>query len=112
MVSYGVFPSLSKLKYNVRKKIRGDGNVGNFVQSQLQAFRKKNENIGRFIIKCPDQPGIVAAVTAFLKEHDANIVELSQYSINPEGGTFFTRIEFDRPDLKSYAEKMEEEFAT
>ena len=85
--------------------------MSNFVQEQLQAFRENNENKGRLIIKCPDQPGIVAAITAFLKEHHANIVELSQYSINPEGGTFFTRIEFETPNLKNHAQKMEEDFS-
>jgi len=86
------------------------GKVSNFVQEQLRAYRNKNENIGRLIIKCPDQPGIVAAVTTFLKEHNANIVELSQYSMNPEGGTFFTRIEFECPNLKKQAENLEQEF--
>jgi formyltetrahydrofolate deformylase len=80
------------------------------VQEYLQAFKQQNENRGRLIIKCPDQPGIVAAVTAFLKAHHANIVELSQYSINPQGGTFFTRIEFETPALKEHAQEMEEKF--
>lgn len=84
--------------------------VNNFVQEQLQAYRKKNEDRGRLIIKCPDQPGIVATVTAFLKEHGANIVELSQYSMNPDGGTFFTRIEFDCPGLKTKSAEMESDF--
>lgn len=84
--------------------------VNNFVQEQLQAFRKKNEDRGRLIIKCPDQPGIVATVTAFLKEYEANIVELSQYSMNPNGGTFFTRIEFDCPNLKAKSGDMEKDF--
>ncbi|MGE7765385.1 formyltetrahydrofolate deformylase [Peribacillus sp. NPDC096540] len=84
--------------------------MSNFVQEQLQEFREKNEDRGRLIIKCPDQPGIVATVTAFLKEHGANIVELSQYSMNPEGGTFFTRIEFDCPGLKEKALDMEVAF--
>ena len=84
--------------------------VNNFVQDQLQAYRKKNEDRGRLIIKCPDQPGIVATVTAFLKEYDANIVELSQYSMNPNGGTFFTRIEFDCPNLKAKSGDMEKDF--
>lgn len=80
------------------------------MQEQLQEFRVKNQDRGRLIIKCPDQPGIVATVTAFLKEHGANIVELSQYSMNPEGGTFFTRIEFDCPGLKEKALDMEVAF--
>lgn len=84
--------------------------MSNFVQEQLQEFRVKNQDRGRLIIKCPDQPGIVATVTAFLKEHGANIVELSQYSMNPEGGTFFTRIEFDCPGLKEKALDMEVAF--
>ena len=84
--------------------------VSYFVQDQLQTYCEKNENKGRLIIKCPDQPGIVAAVTAFLKVHNANIVELSQYSMNPEGGTFFTRIEFETSNLKDQAQKMEKDF--
>jgi formyltetrahydrofolate deformylase len=108
---YSVFPSLCELKYNVPKKRLGAmGKVSNFVQDELRAYRKRNENRCRLIIKCPDQPGIVATVTAFLKEQGANIVELSQYSINPEGGTFFTRIEFECPDLKKHAETMEKDF--
>jgi formyltetrahydrofolate deformylase len=81
--------------------------VSNFVQEQLQEFRDRNQDRGRLIIKCPDQPGIVSTVTAFLNEYDANIVELSQYSMNPEGGTFFTRIEFDCPGLNDKAADMQ-----
>lgn len=47
------------------------------------------------LISCPDRPGIVAAVTRFLFEHGANIVESDQYTTNPWGGTFFMRIAFD-----------------
>nr|WP_110928804.1 formyltetrahydrofolate deformylase [Bacillus massiliglaciei] len=82
----------------------------NFVQEQLHHFQEKNRNTGRLIIKCPDQPGIVAAVSSFLKQFDANIVELSQYSMNPNGGTFFTRIEFECIHLKDKAPQMEQAF--
>lgn len=99
------------MKYNVSKVEEGQlGKLSNFVQKHLQAFKQQNENRGRLIIKCPDQPGIVAAVTAFLKDHHANIVELSQYSVNPQGGTFFTRIEFETPALREHAQEMEENF--
>ncbi|MEK3798790.1 formyltetrahydrofolate deformylase [Peribacillus sp. FSL H8-0477] len=81
------------------------------VKDQLNNFIEKHVNTGRLMIKCPDQPGIVAAVTAFLKEYNANIVELSQYSINPNGGTFFTRIEFDCPDLTNKVLQMKTSFA-
>jgi formyltetrahydrofolate deformylase len=48
----------------------------------------------RLVISCPDRPGIVAAVSRFLFERDANIVTSDQYSTDPEGGTFFMRMTF------------------
>jgi formyltetrahydrofolate deformylase len=49
---------------------------------------------GRLLIGCPDQPGIVAAVSGFLFEQGANITSSHQYSSDPTGGRFFLRIEF------------------
>ncbi|WP_349425510.1 formyltetrahydrofolate deformylase [Microbacterium sp. LWS13-1.2] len=49
----------------------------------------------------PDQPGIVAAVTALVTRVGGNIVTLDQYSDNPEGGEFFQRVVFHRPDLQA-----------
>ncbi|MEV7694645.1 formyltetrahydrofolate deformylase [Microbacterium sp. NPDC089189] len=51
------------------------------------------------IVHGPDQPGLVAAVTGLITRNKANIVTLDQYSDNPEGGAFFQRVEFHRPDL-------------
>lgn len=51
------------------------------------------------LISCPDQPGIVAAVSRFLHEHGANIVQSDQYTMDPDGGMFFIRIEFDLLEL-------------
>jgi formyltetrahydrofolate deformylase len=48
----------------------------------------------RLLISCPDRPGIVAAVSRFLFESGANITRSDQYSTDPEGGTFFLRMEF------------------
>ncbi|MQA77382.1 MAG: formyltetrahydrofolate deformylase [Streptosporangiales bacterium] len=48
----------------------------------------------RLLVSCPDQPGIVAAVSRFLYESGANIVSSAQYSTDPEGGAFFLRMEF------------------
>ena len=50
--------------------------------------------LARLLVTCPDAPGIVAAVTAFLRNHGANITALDQHSTDPEGGTFFLRAEF------------------
>jgi formyltetrahydrofolate deformylase len=48
----------------------------------------------RLLISCPDRPGIVSGVSRFLFEAGANIVRSDQYSTDPEGGTFFLRMEF------------------
>jgi formyltetrahydrofolate deformylase len=57
------------------------------------------DNRARMLISCPDQPGIVAAVSQFLYEQGANIVQSDQYTMDPEGGLFFIRLEFDLPEL-------------
>ena len=48
-------------------------------------------------LSCPDQPGIVHAVTGFLKERAANITEAAQYN-DQSTGLFFMRMRFDCPD--------------
>jgi formyltetrahydrofolate deformylase len=62
------------------------------------------------LISCPDQPGIVAAVSQFLFEHSANIVQSDQYTMDPEGGMFFIRIEFDLPELSSRIDRLKSDF--
>lgn len=70
------------------------------------------ENRARLLVKCPDKPGIVSVLSSFLFEFDANIIESSQYSSDPENGTFFIRIEYHCDHLRDKASKMEEEFKT
>jgi formyltetrahydrofolate deformylase len=67
-------------------------------------------DIGRLSITCPDRPGIVAAVSRFLFEHGANILESQQYSTDPFGGTFFVRIEFHRENLADCFDQLKESF--
>ena len=45
-------------------------------------------------LSCPDQPGIVARVSAFLFERGANILDAQQYD-DQETGKFFMRVVFD-----------------
>jgi formyltetrahydrofolate deformylase len=52
----------------------------------------------RLLVSCPDRPGIVAAVSGFLFEQEANIVSSHQYSSDPSGGRFFLRMELFLPD--------------
>ena len=54
----------------------------------------------RLLTQCADQPGIVAAVTRFLFEHDANVTHLDQHSTEMTGGLFYMRAEFQLPDLE------------
>jgi formyltetrahydrofolate deformylase len=53
----------------------------------------------RLLISCPDRPGIVSAVSRFLFEAGANIVRSDQFSTDPDGGSFFLRMEFMLPGL-------------
>lgn len=80
------------------------------VKKKLEQQSKLVENHGRLLVKCPDQSGIVAVLSKFLFDHDANIVESSQYSSDPEGGIFFIRIEFHCENLIKKAAQMEEDF--
>ncbi|MFV0373654.1 formyltetrahydrofolate deformylase [Microbacterium sp.] len=59
----------------------------------------------------PDQPGLVAAVTALVTRNTGNIVSLDQYSSNPEGGDFFQRVVFHRPDLAAAMPAIEADVA-
>ena len=59
------------------------------------------------LISCPDRPGLVAAVAAFLVEREANIVHADQH-IDRQENLFLQRIEFTLPRLDS--EKLREEF--
>src|SRR5438132_2207395 len=55
-----------------------------------------------FLLKlsCPNQPGIVARVTAELFSHSGNILEAHQFDDTETGG-FFTRIVFNLSDERN-----------
>ncbi|WP_139492725.1 formyltetrahydrofolate deformylase [Brevibacillus dissolubilis] len=79
-------------------------------EREWQAYQEKHKDRGRLLISCPDQPGIVAAVSKFLSEHGANITQSDQFSTDPEGGRFFMRIEFDVPGLGECCSRLRESF--
>jgi formyltetrahydrofolate deformylase len=80
-------------------------------QPQEAGRRPENANRARMLISCPDRAGIVAAVSQFLYEQGANIVQSDQYTMDPEGGMFFMRIEFDLQDLERRLPSLQEDFA-
>jgi formyltetrahydrofolate deformylase len=47
-------------------------------------------------LSCPDKPGIVYAVSSFLVQHSANIIDSQQYG-DPDEGRFFMRVHFSVP---------------
>ena len=46
------------------------------------------------LICCPDRRGIVAALSAFITEHQGNIIALDQY-VDTANGVFFARMEWE-----------------
>ncbi|MFK3812534.1 formyltetrahydrofolate deformylase [Bacillus halotolerans] len=83
-----------------------------YMTQRLNEYRDGNEDKGRLLVSCPDQPGIVAAVSAFLLEHGANIIESNQYTTDPEGGRFFLRIDFDCEGIQEKKEKLQDAFSS
>jgi formyltetrahydrofolate deformylase len=68
-----------------------------------------SETIGRLLIQCRDQPGIVKAVSGVLTDFGANITSLNQYSTDPGGGDFFQRTEFHLEDFAAKRSALEAE---
>ncbi|MGI8700120.1 MAG: formyltetrahydrofolate deformylase [Nocardioidaceae bacterium] len=67
-------------------------------------------------LRCPDQPGIVHAVSGFLLQHHGNILASAQFG-DPETGRFFMRVQFtvsedgqDAPGLSSQFGAVAERF--
>ncbi len=68
-------------------------------------------HVARLLISCPDRPGIVAAVSRFLFEHGANILDADQHSTDPQGGMFFMRMAFHLEGLDLSRAELERAFA-
>jgi formyltetrahydrofolate deformylase len=66
-------------------------------------------DVGRLLLRCPDRPGLVAAVSTFLTQAGANIVSLQQHATQQSGGTFMQRTIFHLPGLSSARQAFERE---
>ena len=64
----------------------------------------------RLLVQCPDRPGIVAAVSAFLFEHNANIVAADQYSAGGGRERFFMRMEYELQGLTAAPDALAQRF--
>ncbi|MEZ0163445.1 formyltetrahydrofolate deformylase [Kineococcus sp. LSe6-4] len=84
---------------------------GEHVRPAAGRTRAGSADLGRLLFTCEDQPGIVAATSAFLSDHGANIVSLDQFSTAPEGGSFFQRTVFHLPGLRAARDELEQAFS-
>src|SRR6266436_1780591 len=57
------------------------------------------KNTAILLVDCPDQKGIVAAISDFLYRHNANIIHNDQHQ-DADLGLFLTRVEWERSDFK------------
>ncbi|MBU8905255.1 formyltetrahydrofolate deformylase [Desertibacillus haloalkaliphilus] len=73
-------------------------------------IENQNTNRAKLLISCSDKPGIVSAISNFLYEHGANIVQSDQYTTDPEGGRFYMRVEFDLSDFDKDFATISERF--
>jgi formyltetrahydrofolate deformylase len=65
---------------------------------------------GILLVSCPDQPGIVAAVAAFVADHGGNVIDLQQHTDHTDGA-FFQRVEFELDAFDLPLSAVETEFA-
>lgn len=65
----------------------------------------------KLLLHCPDKPGILAEVTAFITVNKGNIIYLDQYVDHVEN-IFFMRIEWELKDFLVPQEKIEDYFRT
>ena len=63
------------------------------------------------LVRCPDRPGIVAAISSFLYRHGANILDFDQHTSEDEGGVYFTRLEFQTGAIDLPLEDLKNAFA-
>src|SRR5437879_3391301 len=66
--------------------------------------------VARLLVRCPDHPGVTAAIGAFLSERGADIISLDQHFTGYPGGEFFQRTVFHLPEFDLRREAFEIEF--
>ena len=63
------------------------------------------------LIHCPDQTGLVAAVTDFLFKNNGNVISLDQY-VDRQAMRFFMRVEWELKGFAIPEEKIDDYFGT
>ena len=78
--------------------------------SIYETYNRNQENIGRLLVKCPDKPGIVAALSNFLFKNGADIMESAQHSSDDDSQMFYIRFEFYLEQLLDKQVMLDEAF--
>ena len=68
-------------------------------------------DVGRLVVRCPDRPGIVHAISGLMAGLGANITDSQQHSSDPSGGTFTLRLEFVLARLAERRPELEQRLA-
>ena len=69
------------------------------------------KNNAILLLSCPDQKGIVAAITDFLLKNDGNVVDIEQH-VDTDNSQFFMRVEWELDGFNIPNEKIGEYFQT
>jgi len=72
---------------------------------------KQTDNTAILLIHCPDQKGILAAVTDFINVNKGNILYLDQH-VDRKASVFFMRVEWSLEQFTIPRDKIEEYFQT
>lgn len=64
---------------------------------------------GILIVSCPDQKGLIASVTNFIRENNGNIIGLEQH-VDPRENHFFMRVEWDLAGFQIPSDQFEARF--
>lgn len=81
------------------------------MSNPLIAEKASLMDIGRLVVCCADKPGIISAVSTFLHNHGANIIDLDQHSSGAPEGKFFLRLEFELKNLGERKQAFVETFS-
>lgn len=73
--------------------------------------KKQSSPTAILLMHCPDQKGLVAAVTDFLHKNDGNIISLDQH-VDRSADRFFMRVEWELNGFAIPEEKIDDFFAT
>ena len=72
---------------------------------------KNQKNTAILLMHCPDQKGLIAAVTDFLHKNNGNVIDLDQH-VETEVQQFFMRVEWDLDGFAIPKEKIDDFFGT